>query len=281
MRIASSLLSTVAFASAVTWCIASEAVYPQLQSPPDNGNWAWVFREEFDSSVLNKERWTTCYWWNKDGCTNLGNNELQWYLPKNVNVADGQLRLRAQPEPVPGHEGRIFPYTSGMVTTGRDYSELPRPARVAFLYGYFEIRAKVPAGKGLWPALWLLPESRESRPEIDILEVLGDTPDKLRMHFHYLNGDGEKVSVGETVPTSDLSKDWHVYGLRWDQNAIVWYLDGVEQWRFTDTKHIPKERMYLIINLAVGGKWPGDPDEKTLFPADFLIDYVRVWQGLD
>jgi beta-glucanase (GH16 family) len=165
-----------------------------------------------------------------------------------------------------------------MVTTGRDYSELPRPPRVGFLYGHFEIRAKPPAGRGLWPALWLLPADRESRPEIDIMEALGQSTDRLRMHFHYVGKKGKKQSVGKTVRTPDLSKDWHVYGLRWQPGSIVWYLDGIEQWRYDEAAQVPSEQLYLLINLAVGGTWPGAPDSKTKFPAEFLIDYVRVWQ---
>jgi beta-glucanase (GH16 family) len=277
-------VSAAALATGLAWYIAAplsfaaETAASQEGPLGSSGAWTPVLAEEFSGSRLDLKTWTTCYWWNNKGCTNLGNNELQWYMLGNVGVSDGLLQLRARPGSVVGHEGRIFAYTSGMVTTGRDYSELPRPSRVGFLYGHFEIRAKVPAGQGLWPALWLLPEDLNSRPEIDILEVLGDTPDKLRVHFHYIDLDGEERSGGKTVSVSDLSQDWHVFGLRWEPGSIIWYLDGVEQWRFEDDRYIPDEPMYLIMNLAVGGDWPGPPDSSTRFPADFLIDYVRVWR---
>lgn len=284
MAVNRTIASVLALATCLAWCIApplsfvTDAYANQKAPLGSTGAWTPVWAEEFGGSSLDLETWTTCYWWNNNGCTNTGNKELQWYMPGNVGIIDGLLRLRARPEPIVGHEGQIFDYTSGMVTTGRDYSELPRPSRVAFVYGHFEIRARVPSGQGLWPALWLLPEDRNTRPEIDIMEVLGDTPDKLRMHFHYIDRGGKKRSAGKTVTVSDMSQDWHVFGLRWEPGAIIWYLDGIEQWRYDDARYIPDEPMYLLMNLAVGGEWPGPPDSNTRFPSDFLIDYVRVWR---
>jgi beta-glucanase (GH16 family) len=242
------------------------------------GKWKSVFTEDFDPAQLSPIKWTTCYWWNDKGCTNLGNKELQWYQPGNVKISNGKLRLRAQRETVTGYKGQIFKYTSGMVTTGVDYTELPRKSRFDFHFGHVEVRAKLPAGKGLWPALWMLPASRGSRPEIDIMEVLGHTPKLLRMHLHTQTAGGGRKSVGENVKTVDLTKGWHVYSLTWETDAIIWYLDGKEIWRQDNPEDIPNEPMYLLINLAVGGGWPGAPNGKTKFPADFLIDYVRVWQ---
>src|SRR5690606_22090638 len=116
------------------------------------------------------------------------------------------------------------------------------------------VRAKAPAGKGLWSAIWLLPETRESRPEIDIMEVLGDTATTLRMHYHYRDGLGEKLSIGKDVETEDLTRDWRVYSLTWDPDSIVWYLDGKEVWRHAEAATISAEDMYVLINLAVGGE---------------------------
>jgi beta-glucanase (GH16 family) len=245
------------------------------------GKWKKVFSDEFDGSDLNLDKWTTCYWWNENGCTNLGNEELEWYQPENVRVAKGSLILQAKPQTVVGYKGKPFSYTSGMVTTGRDYSELPRRPRFEFTHGLIEIRAKLPAGKGIWPALWLLPSTRESRPEIDIIEVLGDNPNLFHMHVHYIDSHGKKISVGQTVRTVDLTKDWHVYGLQWTSKTVVWYLDGKEIWRWADKANVPREPLYLLMNLAVGGKWPGAPNASTRFPSEFLIDYVRIWQGVD
>lgn len=273
--------SRLAAAGWIAWsllCSPSSALAVEPAPLVKDGPWRLIFADEFEVTNLDRDKWTTCYWWNKDGCTNLGNRELQWYRPENVTIADGILQLEAKPQRIAGFEGRTFEYTSGMVTTGRDYEELPRPSRVRFLYGHVEVRAKVPAGKGLWAAIWLLPETRESRPEIDVMEALGDSTTTLRMHYHYRDAAGEKQSVGKNVETVDLAQDWHVYSLTWSPDRIIWYLDGTEVWRYSDASSISDEDMYLLLNLAVGGEWPGPPTKDTKFPSAYLIDYVRIWQ---
>jgi beta-glucanase (GH16 family) len=180
------------------------------KAPP--GEWKLVLAEEFDGGKLNSKLWTTCYWWDDGGCTNLGNKEMQWYMPANVTVSDGVLHLTARPEKVRGYRGRTYAYTSGIVTSGRYHRELPRPPRFEMQYGHIEVRAKAPKGKGLWSALWLLPSDHEAHPEIDIMEILGDSTNKLRMHLHYLDRRNKRQNPGHTVTTSDLSGDWHVYG---------------------------------------------------------------------
>ena len=241
-------------------------------------DWRLVFSDEFNDTLLNTKNWTTCYWWDDAGCTNAGNHELEWYLAKNVKTIAGNLNLTAQKETVLGTKGKTFNYTSGMVTSGLDYSELPRSPRFSFQYGQVEVRAKLPSGKGLWPAIWLLPKPPKSRPEIDIMEVLGDSKNFLRVHLHYTGSNGNAAEEGKNIQVGDLSKAWHVYGVRWEPDAIKWYLDGVEVWHYNKAKNIPNEPLYLLMNLAVGGDFPGEPDKETQFPAEFLVDYVRVWQ---
>lgn len=254
------------------------ALASPFQPMGPDGSFELSFSDEFEGAELSLARWTTCYWWDKDGCTNLGNNELQWYMPSNVTVDDGVLTLTARPERVPGWEGRPFDFTSGMITSGRYYEEDPSQIRFESTYGFFEMRAKVPSGQGLWPAFWMLPSSRESKPEIDIMEILGHRPDVLELHFHYRNSEGESRNFGHEVEVADLSRDWHVYGVDWSPEAIVWYLDGVEVFRYEQVDRIPDEPMYIIVNLAVGGNWPGDPDDTTMFPARMDVDYVRAWK---
>lgn len=236
-----------------------------------------VFADEFDQDALDQSRWTTCYWWDDGGCTNSGNQELQWYLPGNVSVEGGVLRLEARREQVRGSDGVSHPYTSGMVTTGRSADDQAEQPRFGFRYGRVEARMRMPEGKGLWPALWLLPLTHESRPEIDVMEVLGDTPSTLRAHFRYVD-DGDRVTVGHTWEGADSSAEWHTYGLRWTPEELVWLVDGEEQWRFDEEEHVPDEPMYLLVNLAVGGEWPGEPAPSTDFPAALEVDHVRVWQ---
>jgi beta-glucanase (GH16 family) len=242
------------------------------------GGWTLVFTDEFEGSSLDTSKWTTCYWWADRGCTNLATNELQWYRERNVAVAHGNLHLTARREEVSGYRGRTFPYTSGMVTSGRYYSERDRPDRFSFTYGYVEVRALFPPGQGLWPAIWMMPSTHESLPEIDIMEVLGRTPDLLRLHYHYEIEDGVVARPGRDVPVPGLAGSWNVYGLEWSPRALIWYLNGEEQWRIEDSEIVPHEPMYLLLNLAVGGDWAEAPDATTDFPAEFLIDYVRVWE---
>jgi beta-glucanase (GH16 family) len=244
------------------------------------GRWALLFSDDFDGPSLDHRKWVTCYWWDRGGCTNLGNHELQWYQVGNVSVANGQLHLRAKRETVEG-EGDSYEFTSGLISTGRSVAATSDAAKFDFQYGYAEMRARLPAGRGLLPAFWMLPSSHEPVPEIDIMEVLGDKPDTLYTHLHYRVFPGSKRHQQGVVKAPDLSAGWHVFAVDWRPDRIIWYLDGTECWRFEDADHIPTERMYLLINLAVGGKWPGPPDNSTHFPAELVVDYVRVWQRID
>lgn len=244
--------------------------------PSTDAAWKLVFEDQFDAAELDGSRWTSCYWWDRGGCTNLGNNELQWYRRGNVVPGNGSVTLEAREEPVDTSEG-AFPYTSGLIATGRTDAEGEREDRFSFTYGYVEVRARLPRGQGLWPAIWLLPSDHVSRPEIDIMEMLGHAPDVLEMHYHYQTN-GQNESQGEDRKVADLSADWHDYAVDWSPEAIVWYLDGREMWRIDEPGIISDEAMYLIINLAVGGDWPGAPDAETHFPARFEVDHVRIWQ---
>jgi beta-glucanase (GH16 family) len=231
-----------------------------------------LFTQNFDGDRLNLSRWSPCYWWATRGCTNLSNNELQWYVPEQVQLANGTLRLIAKPAMVVGIHGRPFGYVSGLVS-----NLSPTRSNFEFTYGYVEARARIPKGAGLWSALWMLPTSRESEPEIDIFETIGRSPHVASMHVHYLE-DGEPVSEGHTwrSPTS-LARGWHTYGLYWSPDVLIWYVDGTPQWFVTDTPKIPDEPMYLLANLAVGGRYAGKPDENTPFPATLRFDSIKVW----
>ncbi|WP_417310430.1 family 16 glycosylhydrolase [Devosia sp.] len=240
------------------------------------GSWTLRFVDEFDAPSLDGDSWTTCYWWNDRGCTNKGNSELQWYLAENVSVADGLLKLQARASPTEV-DGRTYPYTSGMVTSGRYYVEREQPDRFSFTYGYVEVRAKMPSGKGLWPAIWLLPSDHTSKPEIDIMEALGRAPDVLETHYHYQLADRTHI-VGKSTATSDLSRKFHRYGVEWSANEIRWYLDGREIWRVSEGVPIASRPMYLLMNLAVGGEWAGPDVDSARLPADLFVDYVKIWQ---
>ena len=253
-----------------------------LQALPERplgqtGEWNLIFHDEFEGDNLDPEKWVTCYWWNDDGCTIKTNNELQWYQPGNVFVANGKLILRAKEEAVAAPNGRQFKYTSGMISSG-SLSYRGEDHKFSSKHVYVEMRARVPEGKGLWPAFWLLPTRHESLPEIDVMEVLGHKPSELHMTFHYLDEEDNYNNLGHTWTSPEPLTNWRTYGHDWQPRGLTWYLDGVKRAHFSgDERYVPDEPMYLIANLAVGGDWPGAPDTSTKFPSDFEIDYIRVW----
>ena len=255
----------------------------KLTSGPvgQEGNWQLVFNDEFDGETLDRSRWTVCYWWNDNGCTNLGNHEMEWYTPDNILLEDGILRLRAQEQEFRTDGGQIYPYTSGMITTGPASDDEPQKLGFAIQTGYVEIRARIPRGDGLWPAFWLLPIDLTSKPEIDVMEILGNDPDMLEMHIHYLVDPETSESSGEDWLGPDFSADWHTFAIDWRPDRVVWIVDGIERWRFDEEAYVPATRMYLLLNLAVGGDWPGLPSPDTVFPSYFEVDYVRVWDMVD
>jgi beta-glucanase (GH16 family) len=256
----------------------------RLSHPPANARlvlvvspaWTLVFRDEFRASGLNLRVWHTCFWWASTVCSIQSNDELELYGPENVSVEDGVMRLRAESRDAVAWHGRTYHYASGMAMTGGRLDE--KPPGFKFAYGYAEARVRVPSGRGLWPAFWMLPASYGSRPEIDVMEILGHSPSVQNMNLHYVNRWGGHGDAGATWVGPDFSEGWHTFGVDWQPTEIVWYVDGVERWRFSDASVIPREPMYLLLNLAVGGRWAGMPDSSTTFPSYLDVDYVRVWQ---
>lgn len=252
-----------------------------LESPVPSGqrgNWELVFNDEFDGDHLDPNKWVTCYWWDRNGCTNRGNSEMQWYIPDNVKVENGLLRLIARQQQVSASDGRVYNYTSGMVTTGRNVDDQTVPTRFSFQYGYAEIRARVPEGKGLWPAFWMLPVGHHSKPEIDVLEFLGHETNIVHLTYHFKKPDGSDGRVTADFLGPHLPSGWHTFAVNWSPDSITWYVDGVRRSHYEDGPTISAEPMYLLLNLAVGGNWPGSPDQNTIFPNEYQIDYVRVWK---
>lgn len=236
------------------------------------------------TTTLDSSKWIPKYpWATAEGSSNDNNAEMQWHLPANVVVADGVCRLVAKVEPTT-HVTQVFPsgknytHTSGIITTGPDFSA-NSPAKFGFTYGHVEARIKIPTGKGLLPAMRLFPTDVSWPPEIDIMEVLGQDTDTLHLNHHYTDSTTAVLTHSNaSVATTDLSLDYHVYGLEWSASVLRWYLDGVVVRTFTDVPNITNKQMYLLINLAVGGTWPGAPDGSTSFPAELLVDWVKVWQ---
>ena len=242
--------------------------------------WNLVWEDDFSGDELNKDYWN--YETHEPGWVN---NELQEYTDskENIFVRDGNLVLKAIKTEKDGKEY----YTSGKVTTQN---------KKTFKYGKFEIKAKTPKGQGLWPALWMMPNDENlygqwpKCGEIDIMEVLGHEPNKAYGTIHY--GDPHEEKQGTyTLDNGSFADDYHVYGLEWEPSEMRFYIDGnlyhtTKDW-FTkvdggDEKTFPApfdQPFYLQCNLAVGGNWPGNPDETTDFDnAELMVDYVKVYQ---
>ncbi len=219
--------------------------------------WELVWEDDFDGAQLNKKKWNIEDW------AADKNNELQYYSPNNIKVESGMLKLISKKESLGGRD-----YTSGAIHSKGKFS---------FLYGKVEMRAKLPRGQGLFPAFWTMTNQEHTwLPEIDIVEMLGHKPEEIWMVLHWLDDNNTLTSVSTSYQGEDYSKEFHTFGLEWTPNYVSWFIDGVE--RFKTTKFIPQEEMYLYMNTAIGGNWPGSPDESTSFPAVFEIDYVRVYK---
>jgi len=269
---------TVALSIGVSALSIGPGVTTAAAAPPASSTWNLAFADEFDGTTLNASKWHTCHWWASTTCSIETNKELELYTRNNVSVADGALKLQARRENAVAWNGSTYNYTSGMVSTGGKVDEIA-PGFV-FTYGYVEARVKVPKGQGLWPALWLLPANHGWPPEIDVMEIVGNEPNVTHMTYHYPRPDGTAANVGTSWAGPDFSADWHTFAVDWSPEALVWYVDGVERSRYTVAANITSEPSYVLLNLAVGGNWPGAPDATTPFPSDYLVDYVRVWNRI-
>lgn len=230
----------------------------------DSDGWQLSWSDEFDGPVLDDAKWRV------EDAFLVKNQELQYYTPEDVYLENGRLVLRSQKRQFWGYDRgswRWFSYTSGLVET---------KGRFATTYGRVEVRAKLPATQGMWPAHWMLPVRDVWPPEIDIMELLGDEPSRVYMTHHW--GSWPSVqSNGGDYAGPDYSADFHEFALEWMPGRLDWYVDGAL--RFVSvTGSIPNEPFYVILNTAVGGQWPGNPDATSVFPQYHEIDYVRVYE---
>ena len=237
------------------------------------GSWRLVWRDEFDRDG----RPDPLKWGYEKGF--VRNGEAQFYTGDrrdNARVEGGRLILEARKDGFDGH-----PISSASLTT---------QGRASWTYGRIEVRAKIPTGKGAWPAIWTLGDDVATVGwpkcgEIDILENVGFDPDKAVFTVHATKRDGTgEGSWGESATVPRLPSAYHVYSLEWSPTAMVWSLDGKSVHAFA--KNGPQDvawafdrPQYLILNLAVGGSWGGQRGvDDAIFPARFEIDYVRVYQ---
>lgn len=285
-------IAAVAVAGAVlTGCsTASEptvlATYPPAPTvsptptPTDGRGEGLVWSVEFDGqagATLDPAEWSV-----SDRGDGYGNNELQVYTPRSENVfvdGDGSLRLIARSEPFTDPRGLSGDFTSGRIET-----------KTKFEYGRVEARIKVPQGSGFWSAFWLFGDSLEGEDwpavgEIDIMEIIGNTLDLHNAAIGATDSGERWIKNTSTLSEVPLADDWHVYAVEWDEDAILFTVDDTETFRVVRTElaqneEWPFDRPYSItLNLAVGGDWPGPPTSETVFPAEMLVDYIRVYDS--
>ena len=241
-----------------------------------------VFDDEFNRDQLagSSVLWNTTM---PGGFRNVGSTgEKQLYLDDNTTTlsngtvlnidpftfADGVMTITANPTPADQLTAALnYKWTSGLINTASEFE---------YRYGYTEITAQIPAGKGLWPAYWLRWADSGRATEIDIFEILGQSPNFLNSTVHWNDGTGDYMDKTVRSTVTDLSAGFHTYGMNWTESFVTFYLDGVQLGQMK-TPAVMTTSMYIIANLALGG-WPGLPDATTPFPAELKIDYIRVWQ---
>ena len=244
--------------------------------PSELANWSLVWHDEFnepDGSAPNPANWgyDTGYW---------VNHEMEYYTdsPNNVRIKDGNLVIQARQEVLNGTNG----YTSARLKTEDKQS---------WTYGRFEARIKIPRGQGMWPAFWMLGANIETVNwpacgEIDIMENIGREPNIVHGTIHGPGYSGE-TGVGwyDTLPdASALADKFHVYAIEWEANSISWFVDGLKYRTITRSDLQGKQWVFdlpqfLLLNVAVGGGWTGQPTTETIFPQSMLVDYVRVYKN--
>lgn len=253
----------------------------KAQSPPNPAGWTLTWRDEFNGpngSSPDPKKWKFDI-----GGGGYGNHELESYTnrPVNAHQQDGHLIITALKETHTGPDGITQPYTSARIVTKGLFSEP---------YGRFEARMKLPTGKGIWPAFWLLGSNIESSPwpecgEIDIMENIGD-PTQI---YSTLHGPGysrdHAIPARFTLPAGEaVNTAFHLYSVEWAPNDIKFFIDDHLITHRTPADLPPGTRwafdhpFFIILNVATGGDWPGNPDQTTTFPQQMVVDYVRVYK---
>ena len=233
-----------------------------------------VWNDEFLGSSLNEEDWSHDI---GNGCPDLcgwGNNELEYYRPENLTVGNGVLTIEAKRESFEGYD-----YTSSKIVTRN---------KQAFKYGRIDIRATLPKGQGLWPALWMLGTNQPvvgwpKCGEIDIMEMVGGSGRENTIGGNVFWDSSGTTDQPKSYSLSDgtFADEFHVFSIIWTESEIKWYVDDNLFHTFSTTpvdRSEFQEPFYLIFNVAVGGNWPGSPDGTTVFPTQMQVDYVRVFQ---
>lgn len=244
--------------------------------------WSLTWSDEFDGprgSRPDSSRWSLDV-----GGNGWGNKELETYTSHSANsyVDDGRLVIKVLKETFTGPDSITRNYTSARLLTKNKFSRA---------YGRFEARIKIPYGQGIWPAFWMLGDNIDAAGwpncgEVDIMENIGREPAIVHGTFHgpgYSGGSG--IGAAYKLPSGrKFSDDFHTFGVEWQPNVLRFYVDGVLYETRTPadlpsgTSWVFDHPFFIILNVAVGGAWPGNPDATTVFPQQMLVDYVRVYQ---
>lgn len=242
-------------------------------SPLTYPNMTLVWQDEFDGTSLNSSNWSYEI---GTGSNGWGNNELQYYTENNTSIVEGNLVITAKSESLNGRN-----YTSSRITSKEKYD---------VMYGRIDIRAALPQGQGMWPALWMMGANFNTVGwpacgEIDIMEMVGGNgrENTVLGTAHWLdNGSHAEYSGSRTLPFGSFNGTYHVFSIIWDDSSIKWYVDNL-QYHVIDTTPAEldefRNNFFLIMNLAVGGTLSGNPDNTTSFPQHMIVDYVRVFQN--
>jgi beta-glucanase (GH16 family) len=247
---------------------------------PTNGTWTLKWSDDFngtDGSSPDSTKWAF-----DTGGSGWGNNELETYTSRtqNAQVQGGNLVITTMKEDYTGTDGVLRHYTSARLKTLGKFSQQ---------YGKFEARIKIPTGQGIWPAFWLLGENFASVSwpqcgEIDIMENVGSVPATVLGTLHGPQGGGSfSVGGSYTLPSGNFSDDFHIFAVEWEPNVARFYVDG-NLYKTLTSNELPAgstwvfdHPFFIILNVAVGGNLPGNPDSTTSFPQTMQVDYVRVY----
>jgi beta-glucanase (GH16 family) len=253
------------------------------QKKSELAGYTLVWSDEFNGkngSLPDAKKWTYDI-----GGSGWGNHELEYYTNRaeNARIEDGKLLITARQEEYTGPDGAKFDYTSARLKTQGLFSQT---------YGRFEARIKLPRGEGIWPAFWMLGENFTSVGwpkcgEIDIMENVGKEPGINHGSLHGPSSTNPTSDMTATItlpPGQKLSDDFHVYAVEWEPSAVRFYLDANLYATFTRSQWpaggtwVFDHGFFIILNVAVGGDWPGSPDGATAFPQAMQVDYIRVYK---
>lgn len=243
--------------------------------------WQLVWEDEFNGTELDTSRWSYMIGdGSQYGIPGWGNNELQYYREQNVTVSEGMLHITAKQESF-GGKG----YTSGRIRSIH---------KGDWTYGRFEFRAKLPRGQGFWPAIWMLPTDEvyggwAASGEIDIMENVGYEPSTVHGTLHFGSSWPNNQYKGAPYETTGWPfwREFYDFALEWEEGEIRWYVNntlfqtlGEGDWESKGYEFPApfNQRFHLLLNVAVGGNWPGNPDGTTEFPQEMTVDYVKVYK---